>query len=105
MDAINPSAPCPYPAGSREKVRYLKARARARMPLFLPEDAGGVLHHSTLCGPRPGEGRRSRREVKLLAKAAWRLQERGASLAAIAHRLEISRSYAQLLIRCCRLTC
>lgn len=33
-DTIDPRLPCPYPAGSRGKIAWLRARAAARLPLW-----------------------------------------------------------------------
>lgn len=35
---IDPRLPCPFPAGSRGKVAWLRARAAARLPLWHPLD-------------------------------------------------------------------
>jgi hypothetical protein len=37
-DTIDPHLPCPFPAGSRGKIAWLRARAAARLPLWHPLD-------------------------------------------------------------------
>jgi hypothetical protein len=43
---IDPRQPTPALAGSPEKVRIMKARARLELPLFNPQDATGAVWRS-----------------------------------------------------------
>lgn len=51
---VNPALPTQYPPGSPGKLRVLRARARARLPLFLPGDRQGEPQPQDVTRQRTG---------------------------------------------------
>jgi hypothetical protein len=62
-ETIDPRLPCPFSAGSRGKVAWLRARAAARLPLWHPLDNGAPADPQSRNPSRPDSPRRLRRAI------------------------------------------
>jgi hypothetical protein len=92
---IDPRAACPYPAGSRGKIRWLRARAALGLSLWHPDDS------LVITSQRHGwhlKNRRTSERVLQQAARAQELRRQGRKRREIAEELGVSHSWVDVLL-------
>lgn len=93
---IDPRRGCPFPAGSVEKIRYLRERARRGLPLFLAADNAARI--SRVDPPQRMRARHTRRQSAALRRMVGEMLAAGLTARAIARRAHVSCGHVRRLV-------